>query len=240
MVKAVILAAGVGSRLRPITDRIPKCLVKVDGNPILHWQLENLRGLDEIVLVLGYRSGMVRDYLAGRKGPRVTIVENADYETTNNIYSLHLARKRLYGEPFLLLNGDVYCDTEIYRLVLSDRRGNLVPYDSGFFDPEELKLRAAGGRAMEILPKRTGKGACNGSTIGMFKLGPAASRTMFDVLEDLMKDSEQRRHWFEHALNVVLKKTRFHPLDIVGFKWVEIDIKEDIDKADGFDLSRRS
>jgi len=234
MVKAVILAAGVGSRLRPITDRLPKCLVVVDGEPILHWQLENLRGLGEVVLVLGYRSGMVRDYLAERRGPRVTIVENVDYETTNNIYSLHLARERLYGEPFLLLNGDVYCDPEIYRLVLSDRRGNIVPHDSGFFDPEELKLRAAGGRAMEILPKKTGEGECDGATIGMFKLGPTASRTMFDVLEGLMKDRKQRRHWFEHALNVVLKKTRFHSLDIAGFKWVEIDTKEDLEKAQLF------
>jgi choline kinase len=110
----------------------------------------------------------------------------------------------------------------------------LVPYDSNFFDPEELKVQIVNGQVAKILPKKTGRGQCNGSTIGMFKIGARASSTMFNELDRMMAHDAQRRHWFESVLNEVFGKVCFRPRDIVGFKWVEIDTKEDLQKAQGF------
>ena len=241
MKKAVILAAGMGTRLRPVTNKLPKCIIPIKGRPILYWQLRALEavGVDDILLVLGYKKALVERFLAKGGNPSVTILENVDFATTNNIYSLYLARDELRSRPFLLLNGDVYCDPALYRKVLSARKDSIVPYDSTFFDLEELKLKISSGRAAEILPKRTGKGACAGSTMGMFRLGQRASSVIFRELDRTMASTDERQHWFEHVLNTVLRKVRFEPLDIAGFKWVEIDTKDDISKAKGFVFSRR-
>ncbi|EPJ2546225.1 sugar phosphate nucleotidyltransferase, partial [Escherichia albertii] len=86
----VILAAGVGSRLRPITSNKPKCLVKVAGIPILEYQLNAYRqaGINNIYIIVGYEGEKIRNYCKYIKDLNITIVENDEYETTNNMYSL--------------------------------------------------------------------------------------------------------------------------------------------------------
>lgn len=104
--KAVILAAGVGSRLRPLTNSKPKCLVKVCGQTLLDFQLEAYRrvGVEEVVMVTGYHGEQIARHLRHVKQPRIRVVENADFESTNNMYSLGLAAPYVAGEPFFLNN----------------------------------------------------------------------------------------------------------------------------------------
>lgn len=94
---AVIMAAGMGSRLRPHTDSVPKALVPVEGLPIIERQIACFleRGADEIVIVSGYRAEAMA-YLAA-KFPRTLIVYNDRFDVYNNVYSMHLVRERLGG-----------------------------------------------------------------------------------------------------------------------------------------------
>ncbi len=96
--KAIILAAGMGTRLRPITLSLPKCLVPVNSKPILEHQLEALltAGVRDVILVVGYLSELVSDrYGTGYGGMNIHYVQNHFYDCTNNIYSLWLARQHL-------------------------------------------------------------------------------------------------------------------------------------------------
>lgn len=102
---ALILAAGMGTRMRPLTDDRPKCLVSVLGVPIVERQIRLLKeaGIDDIVLLSGYRADRL-DYLKGKFG--VEIIPNPRYETVNNISSMFVALDR-FGDSFVL-EGDVY------------------------------------------------------------------------------------------------------------------------------------
>jgi len=113
--KAVILAAGVGDRLRPLTDRLPKCLVPVNGVPILINTLTHLAdsGIRETVIVVGHLKETILERIGDRfRGMKIIYVESERYATTNNIYSLWLAREYLDGD-ILLLEADVYFEREL-------------------------------------------------------------------------------------------------------------------------------
>jgi choline kinase len=112
---ALLLAAGTGSRLAPLTDNTPKCLVAVNEISILERLLSSLQehNFNRLVVVLGHQADCIRDYLGTRKaGMAITYITSPLYKTTNNIYSLWLARN-VINEPFLLIESDLVFDTDM-------------------------------------------------------------------------------------------------------------------------------
>src|SRR5687768_6496711 len=115
--KAVILAAGMGSRLAPLTDVRPKCLVEVLGRPILFRQLDHLAAAgvasSDVVIVGGYKVEVLRDQLAKAGFGDVTVVFNEMYEPWNNFWSLYTAEPAVRGHDILQFDGDVILDEKI-------------------------------------------------------------------------------------------------------------------------------
>ena len=109
---AIILAAGMGTRLRPLTNEIPKCLVPVNGVPMVERQIQFLheKGIKDITLVSGYKAEKL-DYLKEKYG--VDIVFNYKYDTCNNIFSMYLVRDRLHDT--YVVEGDVYMDRNCFE-----------------------------------------------------------------------------------------------------------------------------
>ena len=107
---AIILAAGMGTRLRPLTNDCPKCLVAVNGVPMVERQIQFLKekGIDDITLISGYKAEAL-EYLKDRYG--VDIVFNDTYDTCNNIHSLYIVKERFHDT--YVLEGDVYMDKNI-------------------------------------------------------------------------------------------------------------------------------
>jgi NDP-sugar pyrophosphorylase family protein len=134
--QAVILAAGRGSRLAPLTDDRPKCLVEIRGRPLLDLVLDSMAsaGIAEVVLVLGYRADSMRSHLASRTGPPdLVLVDNPRWRDGQNIMSLHLVRD-LVAPPFLLVDGDVWLRGSLLsRIMQPDRMAlaSLRPEMSG-------------------------------------------------------------------------------------------------------------
>ena len=124
--KAVILAAGVGNRLRPYTRKYPKCFVEVAGVSILENTLTHLAalGCEEVVIVIGHHKELIIEKF-GAKFLEMSIVYVVaeSYETTNNIYSLWLARSHL-TEDVLLLEADVFFERAVLERLLSESSGN--------------------------------------------------------------------------------------------------------------------
>jgi len=112
---AVLLAAGIGSRLQPLTDDAPKCLTEVSNVPILERLVSTLRqnGFKRLVVVVGHLERCIRDFLSTHAGElSVEYIVSRQYLTTNNIYSLWLIRKKIQ-EPFLLIESDLVFDTSL-------------------------------------------------------------------------------------------------------------------------------
>ncbi len=116
--RAIVLAAGLGSRLRPLTDLRPKPLVEVNGMPILHNALRNLEaiGVGEVTVVVGYRKDAIQ-YACGSRfgGVEINYIESTVFERTGSAYSLWLAREVLLSGDCLLLEGDVFFEQDALR-----------------------------------------------------------------------------------------------------------------------------
>ena len=120
--KAIILAAGMGTRLLPITLSVPKCLVPVNSKPILEHQLDALlkAGVRDTILVVGYLSELIFDKYGTRYGGmNIHYVRNQIYDRTNNLYSLWLARLHLDNQV-LLLEGDLFFEAELLHRASSN------------------------------------------------------------------------------------------------------------------------
>ncbi|PHR23909.1 MAG: nucleotidyl transferase [Desulfotalea sp.] len=121
---ALLLAAGTGSRLAPLTDSTPKCLVTVNEISILERLISSLQAhnFTRLVIVIGYQGECIRNYLGNKKGGmEITYITSSVYRTTNNIYSLWLARN-VIDEPFLLVESDLVFDTEMLTDMLAPDR----------------------------------------------------------------------------------------------------------------------
>ena len=133
---AVLLAAGTGSRLQPLTLSAPKCLTEVGGEPILGRLIDGLRsqGFTRLVVVTGYLDRAVRDYVDANAGDlQVEYVFNSVFQTTNNIYSLWLARQAL-SEPFMLVECDLVFEPAMLKGLLTPDKiaiSKVLPWMNG-------------------------------------------------------------------------------------------------------------
>ncbi len=133
---ALLLAAGTGSRLAPLTDNVPKCLVQVDNNSILDRLVAALQShnFKRLVIVIGHQGDSIRNFLGTRAGNmEITYIASPLYKTTNNIYSLWLASKAI-DEPFLLIESDLVFDPKMLEDMLQPDRiaiSRLQPWMNG-------------------------------------------------------------------------------------------------------------
>lgn len=116
--KAMILAAGRGERLRPLTDRLPKPLIEVGGKPLVVWHLERLAeaGIGEVVINLSYLGERIEQSLGDGRAWGLSLTYSREAEPLETAGGLALARAHLGEQPFLLVNGDVYCEYPLAAL----------------------------------------------------------------------------------------------------------------------------
>jgi choline kinase len=228
--RGIILTAGRGDRLRPITGNRPKCLATVGDCTILERQLRSLRGcgISRIAVITGYRSDDVRRM----SGPSVEFVHNPRYEVTNSLYSLWLARD-LLREGFVVLN----CDVVFHRQLLSDlltaryEDALLVAFrgrDQQYSD-EEMKLRVRHGRVTEI-SKTLRDGDADGESIGIAKFGVTGAGLLVDEMDRLVA-AGAIRDWAPAAFAGFCRQRPLHVVDHRGFPWIEIDSPNDYWRA---------
>ncbi|MCC2975591.1 phosphocholine cytidylyltransferase family protein [Sphingomonas sp. PL-96] len=228
--KAVILSAGYGSRLLPLTREIPKCLVKVQGREILLRQLTTLAeaGIDEAAIVVGYRHRQVRDFVADHALPlRVSTVFNPFWSVSNSIGSVWVARAHLH-EPFCLLNGDTVFEqavlTEALRqppagigLLVEATRGHVL---------DDMRVAVADGRVTAVA-KDLDDARTTHRSLGVITSsgGDAYARALETVIE---RDSGHAA--YHHAIVAELAATvGVTAIEHAAGKWQEIDRPEDID-----------
>jgi len=127
--QAIILAAGRGNRLRPLTDKIPKSLVVVNEKSFLENALEALakhKEINEVIIVVGYKKNTIKTSIGTIfNGLKITYVDNDEWESTNNIYSLWMAMDHIVDD-FILMEGDIYFDHEILKSIFKNRDRNIA------------------------------------------------------------------------------------------------------------------
>ena len=132
--QAMILAAGTGSRLRPLTDNVPKCMVPVNGIPMIERTIDALvaAGIKKLIIGLGYKSEVLKNFIretfdAKRlNGMTIEFGENPDYDKTNNIYSLYLLKDFFKADDTLLIESDLVYEPEVIKNLVENPEKNLA------------------------------------------------------------------------------------------------------------------
>ena len=229
--KALILAAGFGSRLMPITENIPKSLVEVNGKPILFKQIDNLleNGIKDITIISGYKADVLEQKVK-EKYPNINIIESVDYATTNNMYSAYLGKKAMGNSSFLMMNADVFFDSSVLKALIKDKSKNAIVTDIGTYYEESMKVIEKDGRLIKISKQITKEDAL-GASIDVYKFSREGGKAFFNKCHEYIDIKKEVKLWSEVALNDILSEVEFHACPLVG-RWFEIDNHDDLRKAE--------
>jgi choline kinase len=230
--KAVILAAGVASRLRPLTSHTPKCLLKVGSKNILELTIENLLAnkISEIVIVTGYLENQIRDFIKLRFPElNITLLYNELYESTNNIYSLWLARNALNGDDMLLMDSDIVFNWQIIEKLLSSEKKNCLALKRHELSEEEIKVRTdLGGRVLEI-SKEVKLSEAAGESVGIELFGREVIPALFKVIDHKVNIEKNVNQFYEAAFQELINISHeIYVVDITEYFCMEIDTPEDL------------
>ena len=228
--RAVILAAGKGSRLTDTIGDKPKCLLRLGDKTLIERQIEALRnvGIDDIVAIVGCQHDRVKRTC----GRRIAYIENARYAQTNSLYSLWLARPLLL-DGFVVLNCDVLFHPQLLTDLLTARYEDaLLMSDSGdTLGDEEMKVKVRRGAVVDIT-KTMPPAEADGENVGIAKFGTAGARLMAGVL-DVRVAAGGLREWVPHAFADFARMRALHVVGTRGYPWTEIDFPEDYEHAVG-------
>ena len=227
--RAVVLAAGRGSRLRAVTGDGPKCLAQVGDRTLLARQIEALQrcGVTDIAVVVGYHAAEVRRAC----GPGIDIVCNTRYESTNSLYSLWLARN-LLTDGFVVLNCDVLFHDQLLADLLTARDEDALliePSGDQLYSDEEMKVRLHAGCVVDIAKTLPPQHA-DGENVGIGKFGAAGAAVLVEELTRVLS-AGGRREWLPRAFARFASRRPLHVVETRGLPWIEIDSPEDYWRA---------
>lgn len=234
--KCVILAAGSSTRLRPLTDETPKCLLEINGRTILERILSALSRypFTQFIIVAGFQHKKISEMIHKNfSALPVSVMLNTDYVSTNNAYSLYCAKDYCAGEEFLLLDSDILFDEHILSLMLNTERSDtLAVRTTGTFGSEEIKVHCnAQGNILHI-GKDIPLEKTLGESIGIERFSAHTSTILFETLFDRLFTQNKKQEFYEASFQqMILHGINFFGVDVGKFACMEIDTFDDLQHA---------
>ena len=231
--KAIILSAGQGRRLLPLTESTPKCGLPVAGRSVLETQLGEIArcAVDEVVVVTGFGADRVDEIVAGIERPRVRTLYNPFYALSDNLGTCWVAGREMTA-PFVLINGDTLFEAAILQRLLAspaDAPITLVTDSKDSYDDDDMKV-VVDGRRLRRVGKQLREGV-NGESIGMMVFrgeGPAVFRAK---VENVMRYGEGVKRWYLSAIDELAQQGLVNVCSIRGLSWCEVDDADDLAHA---------
>jgi L-glutamine-phosphate cytidylyltransferase len=231
--KAIILAAGQGQRLRPLTDHFPKCLIPIAGAPVLEHMLHRIQrcGLQEVVLVTGFEGDRIRRQVVqmGLRDLRIEFVVNKQFAETNNLYSLWLALRDNVG-PVMIFNADDYFNVHILEALKNTPADAAAVID--FTRPlplDAMKTRVDGSR-VTFLGKTLPEHFASGNAIGMYRFSARAAELLRGEISAWVSGG-RTKDFYVSAISELASRVAIHAVSTEGLTWGEIDDHEDLAAA---------
>ncbi len=234
---AVILAAGMGTRLRPLTDEIPKPLLEMNGLTLLERMIKNCmnEGIEKFIVVTGYYSQKVDDLcsqLEDKYSIQIRTIKNENYDTTNTSVSTFLASSFIEnnetGEDFILINGDNVLDPQIIHNIVESQHSSLIVDNLKELNEESFKLIIDNDEIRDI-GKQLNIEESSGEFIGISKVISADLPNFNKILDELISDDSQ--NYYDYAYQNLSKLTHLEYVFTDGLEWTEIDDHVDYQKA---------
>ncbi len=229
--KAIVLSAGQGRRLSPLTDSRPKCLIDLSGRSVLHWQLLHLHavGISDVVVVTGFGADLVEAEIAGLDLPGMAVrtLYNPFYGVTDNLATCWLARGEMSG-AFLLLNGDTLFEPAIAQGLLAASPAPVtVTIDrKSAYDADDMKVLTEGDQLRAIgktIP------AFDAESIGFLRFSAEGAAAFVEAVERALRTPEGLKRWYLSVINELAADAGAVAVaSIEGLDWAEMDFPEDV------------
>ncbi|MBH0114681.1 phosphocholine cytidylyltransferase family protein [Novosphingobium sp. YJ-S2-02] len=235
---AILLSAGQGSRLLPLTAERPKCLIDFSGRSLIAWQVEMLAraGIKRIDVVTGFMTDMLEAHLAAIDDPRVevTVRFNPFFKVADNLGSCWIARDAMRGD-FVILNGDTLVSEDIARAVLAEPNpwpiAVTVDVKAEGYDSDDMKVeRSADGRLVHI-GKTLSAEQSNAESIGFLAFRGEGADLFRETVRKAMRTPEGVQHWYLKVIDSIAPTGKVGTLSIEGMDWAEVDFLNDIEIA---------
>ena len=233
--KAVILSAGQGRRLLPLTADRPKCILPVMGQTLIEWQIDELAkcGIDQVVVVVGYRADKVEEILRSRyASSRVRTVYNEAYAVSDNLVSCWTVHEEM-NEEFILLNGDTLFEAAVLQRLLevSDHSVTVVINQKSRYDADDMKVELEGCRLVKI-GKDLVPDQVHGESIGMIMFRDQGPMLFRDAIEKALRDPAAQKKWYLSVIDDLARKFPVWTCSINDLQWCEVDYKADLKQAE--------
>ncbi len=235
--KAIMLAAGIGNRLGESSANQPKSLLEFEGKSLLKRHIEILLAnqIDELTIVTGYQSDMIKEHLADSELP-INFIYNDRY-TEGSIISLNCAQELLFDEPeFILMDADVLYDQEMIRRLVNTEINNCLLLDRDFVPGDEpVKICVTqDGRINEFRKKVSDslEFEIQGESVGFFKFNKLIGASLLGRINDYLSKGKNDTPYEEAIRDLLITyPEQFGYEDVTGIPWIEIDFPEDIERA---------
>ena len=231
--RAIILSAGRGGRLLPLTEHVPKCLLDLGGRSLLAWQLRGLAaaGVREALVVTGYGSELVELELRQHTPAELHVqpLYNPFFQVADNLASCWLARAAMNG-PCLILNGDTLFEPEVARRLLAAEPALItVTIDrKPGYDDDDMKVSTNGERLTGI-GKKLPAGEVSGESIGFLRFSADGAKLFVTEIERTMRTPAGPRLWYLSAIHALASAgVDVRVASIEGLQWSELDFPADL------------
>lgn len=241
--RCVILAAGMATRLRPLTDSTPKSLLPIAGVPILQRLIQALRlfGAKDIAVVTGYMHSQILEYITSSAYEDVTVLVNKEYASTNNAFSLLQAESFVcrshssFSAPLLLLDGDLVFEHSVllsFQEVLAEN--TLAIRSLGNHNEEEVKVKISQTGSLVQIGKEIPLEESAGESVGIAWFLSDTVRRLFEILHERIEKQNGKSEFYESAFQQLIDEgVCIKALDVGSKRILEIDTPEDYHAAQG-------
>lgn len=226
--KAILLAAGKGTRISRMIEPVPKSTLPIKGIPLIRYTVEMLAKYDiHSAVCVGYQKECIYEAL---KGLDVTYYNNPFYDVTNSIASLWIARDEL-DDDMIIMNADVYLSTEILEMVLNDKHDNVMAMDTTRIAMGDYFFKTMDSGCIKKYGKDLPLQERSGEYVGIAKITksflPAFLKKMDQLIEQLHHNG-----WWENVMYAFAENDEhpIHTLDVEGRFWSEIDFFDDYER----------
>lgn len=234
--KVLILAAGQGKRLLPLTNTLPKALLKIGERALIARQIDAFAacGIEEFVVITGYGTELVEEML-GRLARDLSVeirtIFNPFYRVADNLASCWMARHEM-KTGFIQVNGDTIFRAELVRHFLSCPSApiRVAINHKEHYDNDDMKVMLKGERIVRI-GKTLPSGGVDAEAVGLYRFGEDGAGLYRDVLERTMRDGSGIGLWFPSAVSMIAENTEVASCAIDGHDWCEVDTSADLHSA---------
>jgi choline kinase len=233
-VKAIILSAGQGRRLLPLTQSIPKCILPVQGRPLIAWQIDTLArcGIADVTAVLGFGVEPVEKLLAELYGPqRIHTLYNPFYASTDNLVSCWVARVEM-RQDFLLLNGDTLFEPTVLEQLLKapEHPVTLAVSRKERYDDDDMKVIRDADRLVHV-GKKLPLDRVDAESIGMMTFRGDGPRLFREAIERAIRTPEAQKQWYLSLIDTLAQRGVVFTQPIPAQGWTEVDSATDLERA---------